>query len=181
MTQPPKNKTSINERRQNGFTLSEVLVTVGIIGTLSAISVPTYMSQVDKSCQSQLKSLVSQTMAQTQAYNDEFGTAATSWGDLDKIGTIMTETGPAKANNFDAIQTPGCNYKLKITQAGNVYVFNANQGNAILEPPPESGTGINAEKNKLNVMGCLNISTGASELIGGNGIKQASASELNCV
>ena len=73
-----------------GFTLmSELLVSVAITGMLSAIGTPTYLSQKKQAAKA-TEAVIAQVLTQAQAYNDEFGSLAEGWNDLDKIATIMT-------------------------------------------------------------------------------------------
>lgn len=88
----------------NGFSLAELMTAVAVIGTLSAISIPSYIDQVKRGCQSEPESIINQVMMQAQAYNDEFGNPASGWSDLDKIATLMTKDGRKRgaANNEKA-------------------------------------------------------------------------------
>ena len=158
-------------RQQNrGFTLTECLVTVSIAGILGAISAPMYLSQSAKSCQRYPESLISQIMTQAMAYNDEFGTPAEGWRDLDKIATIMTSNGPANSPGFNPINLPSCNYSLRGSRANNKYIFNA----SVIEPEETT------PKNAFNFVGCINVSTGASDMQGGDGTTPANPEDLTC-
>jgi type IV pilus assembly protein PilE len=42
-------RSSLHPRRRQGFTLIELMITVGIVATLAAIAVPAYQSQIRKS------------------------------------------------------------------------------------------------------------------------------------
>ncbi|MCW6051569.1 type IV pilin-like G/H family protein [Lyngbya sp. CCAP 1446/10] len=67
----------INKRRQDqGFTLIELLVVIIIIGILSAIALPAFLSQANKAKQSEAKQYVSSINKGQQAYyaeNTKFG------------------------------------------------------------------------------------------------------------
>jgi type IV pilus assembly protein PilA len=173
----------INTRQNKGFTLSELLVSVGIIGTLSAISLPTYISQVNRGCQNDAENSLHQLMPTAQAFNDEYGTPATGWSDLNKMGTLMTNSGPAKGNGFGLIELASCNYGIRGTQNGNQYIFESfdvSEGGGVpltqqASPPSNSGS-----KSGFNVVACLNVATGASDLRRGDGSTPASISDLAC-
>ena len=177
---PPKGHIKKLNRRQQGFSLSEMMVSMSIVGTLAAISVPSYINQKMRSCQGYPEQIINQAITHTQAYNDEFRTRAEGWDDLNKIGTIMTATGTAAGNNFNWIKLPSCDYQLEGKRTGDVYEFNAVQDSALQEILNSSGKGIDASKNKYNVVGCINVATGASQTLSGSGNDPVSTSKLNC-
>ena len=176
----------------SGFSLTELLASISIIGILSAVALPSYTNQLSKRCQGDPKSAISQSMMQAQAYNDEFGTPAKGWSDLDKIATLMTSDGPATGASFLPIELPTCDYKLWAKQEDNDYLFVATKKNVIgtsapdlpIKPEPnESGEIVAAPDNagdEFNVVGCLNVATGASDIKGGNGSALAYVDDLTC-
>jgi prepilin-type N-terminal cleavage/methylation domain-containing protein len=149
-----------------GFTLPELLITVSILGILSSVATPAMLKQLDKSRQGEAETLISQLMTQASAFNDEFGKAAESWSDLDEIATITTKDGTANEANFSAITTSSGNYSIATTKTNNSYVFVAT--------PKDTGSA------KYNVIGCMNVATGASQVISGGNQGAANTSELKC-
>ena len=123
-----------------GFSLTEIVSTVVIIGALSAISIPSYVKQISRGCQSQAESIVSQAMMQTQTYNDEFGTPPKNWDELDKVATLMTKQGPATGSTFGRIELQACDYDLWAHRSGNQYLFEATQKSAVPLPEPQDLT-----------------------------------------
>ena len=175
-----------------GFSLTELLASISIIGILSAVALPSYTNQLSKRCQGDPKSVISQSMMQAQAYNDEFGSPAKGWSDLDKIATLMTSDGPATGGSFFPIELPTCEYKLWGKRDGNDYLFVATKKDVIGIPvplvpikpePDDNGDIITAAENvgdEFNVVGCLNVATGASDIKGGNGSQLAYVDDLTC-
>ncbi|MEG5162885.1 type IV pilin-like G/H family protein [Microcoleus sp. AT3-A2] len=74
----------INKRRQDqGFTLIELLVVIIIIGILSAIALPAFLSQANKAKQTEAKQYVASINKGQQAYyaeNPSFGTSVAVLG-----------------------------------------------------------------------------------------------------
>ena len=176
----------------DGFTLIEMLTTVSIVGILAAISLPNYFKQLSKGCQSTPESIINQVMMQAQAYNDEFGNPASGWSDLDKIATLMTADGPAIGSTFQPIPLQTCGYYLWGKQTGNDYLFVATNKNVIGIPTPLAPSKPEEDENgdlviepshsddDFNVLGCLNVATGASDIKRGNGSTLAYVDDLTC-
>ena len=159
-------KRNCKRKKDGGITLTESVVTVGILAILGSISTPSLINQLHKSRQGEAKTYLSQVITQVSAYNDEFGLLASGWGDLDEISTIMTNAGRAKGESFSSIDLPSNNYKLSGTRTENKYTFTAT-------PKAE------ATRN-FNVIGCSNVATGASQVISGNSEESASIGDLKC-
>ena len=95
----------------------------------------------------------------------------------------MTNSGPAKGNGFGLIELASCNYGIRGTQNGNQYIFESfdvSEGGGVpltqqASPPSNSGS-----KSGFNVVACLNVATGASDLRRGDGSTPASISDLAC-
>jgi prepilin-type N-terminal cleavage/methylation domain-containing protein len=99
----------------NGFTLSEVVITVGIIGILSSIALPNYFRQIQRTHQAEANATMSQIMATVAAFVDEFGTQPERWVDLNAMTTLMTNQGPAVIDDgvlTKPITLPGERYQL---------------------------------------------------------------------
>ena len=162
-----------------GFSLPEILVATSIVGILSAISIPSFVNQMSKGKQGEAHSLITQVLAQTSAFNDEFGTPAEGWDDLDKMATIMTSGGRASGSDFSTINLPGGHYSLSGSRVGNRYEFKAAaiQGGGIAPSPDPGGPSSNS---KYNIVACINVATGASDIQAGSGSFAATTENLKC-
>ncbi len=175
-----------------GFTLPELLTAISIAGILGSVALPKFVKQLDRGCQGEPESIINQVMMQAQAYNDEFGNPASGWSDLDKIATLMTKDGPALGDSFQPIPLQTCDYNLWGKQDGNNYLFAVTKKNVIGTPSPifpfkpepdENGDIVMRESDsgdEFNVLGCLNVATGASDIKRGNGSELAYVDDLTC-
>jgi len=79
----------------------------------------------------------------------------------------MTDTGTASGGTFSTITLPGGNYSLDIKgPAGNDYIVTA--------------TPTDTNSSTFNVLGCINVSTGASNIQAGDDTTAAVEADLTC-
>jgi prepilin-type N-terminal cleavage/methylation domain-containing protein len=162
-----------------GFTLTESVVAVAIVGSLAAIATPKYFGQIQANCQRQSESSISRLLSQTQAYYDEYSETPTGWSDLDRIASIQTTNGPASGNSFETVVLPGCNYELTGNSSGDIINFESKR--QTVGSNPIQGTDSNVkEESKSNTIGCINTLTGMSDIRRGDGKTSASQSDLKC-
>ena len=95
-----------------GFTLTEMLIAVGIIGMLSAIALPNYTNQVCRSESSEAISSVGSLQTIIAAYIDETGVYPTSWDDLNSIAAIMSKDGQMSGKFTEKWILPNENYEI---------------------------------------------------------------------
>lgn len=153
--------------RSGGFSLTELTVAVALAGTMAAVATPQYLGQLRSNCQKQTAAAVNQVMTHTMAYNDLYSTPAMGWDDLDEVATLMTTDGAATGSSFgEAVTLPGCYYNLRVEPNNTDYFFTSDSAN--------SGAAA------FNIVGCLNVETGASQIRLGDGTTSATTDQLNC-
>ena len=146
----------------SGFTLTEVMITTAIVGILSSIALPNYLNQVNRSRQNEAASTISQIQTTIASYSDEFGVLPESWAELNDTSAVMTVDGPATKDNFQAIKLAGGYYNVSINNTDNLFTITATRDD---EP-------------NLNIIACVNLTNGASDII--KGTNAAAASAPNC-
>ena len=147
---------------QNGFTLTEMMITIVIVGILSSAALPNYLNQVNRTRQREAASTISQIQTTIASYADEFGVLPESWAELNETSAVMTDNGPATSKNFQAITLAGGYYDVVINNTNNLFTITASRDD---EP-------------NLNIVACVNLTNGASGI--NQGTKTAAASAPNC-
>ena len=147
-----------------GFTLMEILVAVSLVGVLSSVALPNYLNQVNRTRQNEAASTISQIQTTIASYADEFGVLPESWTELNDTSAVMTDDGPASADNFEEITLAGGYYDVRIDNSNNGNLF-------IIEATRE-------DEPNLNIIACVNLTNGASGI--NKGTKSAAASSPNC-
>lgn len=147
---------------QNGFTLTEMMITIVIVGILSSAALPNYLNQVNRTRQREAASTISQIQTTIASYADEFGVLPTSWAELNETSAVMTDNGPATSKNFQAITLSSGYYDVVINNTDNLFTITATRD----------------EAPNLNIVACVNLTNGASGI--NQGTKAAAASAPNC-
>jgi type IV pilus assembly protein PilA len=111
-------------RDEGGFTLIELLVVVLIIGILSAIAIPAFLSQTSKASDSAAKTQVGTLQTTMEAYASENGGSFTG-AELSKLQTIEpslkdTSTAVAKAV---VVESSGEGYTVESESVGSKNIF----------------------------------------------------------
>ena len=163
-------------KTDQGFSLTELMIAVAIIGTLGAVSLPQYFNQIQRTRQNEAAAAVSQIQATIAAFVDEMGLLPASWNDLNKITPLMTPEGPANQPDFSAInlasagctesQQTGC-YQIDASERDQIFTLNAKSRNR--------------DAAAYNVVACLDLRTGATDLKKGTHQKAATVEQLRCI
>lgn len=157
-----RHKASINRKfARNGYTITELMIVVAIVGILSSVAIPNYMTQLCRSETAEAESTIGAIQAVIAAFHDETGTSPSTWDDLSSIAAIMTNNGVAKGTLTNPIILPGDRYQVSI------------------DGPENSTYDILAERSEgcpnTEIKACLNVSTGASDKRRGDGVNNAEA------
>lgn len=128
------------------------MITVAIVGILSSIALPNYLNQINRTRQNEVASTVAQIQTTIASYADEFGLLPESWADLNETAAIMTDSGPANTNSFSEITLPNKYYKISIINTDNKFTITASR----------------SDEADLYVIGCLDLTNGASAIIKGS-------------
>jgi prepilin-type N-terminal cleavage/methylation domain-containing protein len=161
--------------KASGFSLVELLIAIFIVGILGSIALPQYFNQVQKARQNEAAASLSQIQTTIAAFVDEMGLLPESWGDLNKITPLMTPEGPANDSNFSSISlaSTGCSETLK----QHCYQVNISENKQIfiLQAKPA-----NSDAKNYNIVACLNLRTGSSDLRKGTNSKAVNTADLRC-
>ena len=153
--------------RKAGFTLTELMAAVAIVGILSTVALPNYLRSVNKARQAEVANQISQLSISIQGFREEFLRNPSGWGDLAEIAAIPTNNGVVTSGDSfspDLISPNGGFYSIAITSDGDEY--------SIVATPVES------TQSKWDINACLNTNNGASALKRGSG--ETPAENANC-
>lgn len=144
------------QQEEDGFTLSELIITVAIVATLSSVALPSFFRQFQKTEQSEAATTLTQFQQKLANYVDEYKSIPDSWKSLSDYSLIMTSTGPATPTSLlspTAIELAGKKYTVSTTKNGtDLYTFHAIPSNP------------KANSNGYNVMACIDLENGATDL-----------------
>lgn len=155
----------MRNQKHNGFTLTELIAGVAIVGVLSSVAIPNYVKELTKTRQRECVSVLSQVITATMGYYDEYGDPPQSWKDLNSMSAIMQGNGTSgDDDHFDPIKLSSGNYGISASTDGQTFNF---------ECIPEA-----TRLSNYNAIGCLKLSNGASEIK--RGTKEAIANPPNC-
>ena len=126
-TNKMKHQSRSDLRSNNGFTMTELLASIAIVGIASSVAIPSHIGQVEKSRQNEATATIAQIQTTIASYADEFGTLPTSWNELNSTSAIMTTDGPANQNDFEPIALASGHYEAEIINTDNRFTIVAIQ------------------------------------------------------
>ena len=162
-------------KTKDGFSLIEAVVTTSIIGIISSIAIPNYISSNNNSKASAAKATIQSIPPIIGAFIDATGEAPTTWDDLSSIAAVMTNDGPATGVLGTPITLPSAIYDLSIEgPAESVYTMTATR----VSDREKEEENIDQVNYQYAVKSCFNISNGASDIK--SGVLSDIENTLNC-
>ena len=158
-------------RSDVGFTLTELLVTVAILGTLSSIAIPNYTNSLNSAKQMEAKATILTLQTAATTFLDENGRNPKGWDDIDSVMPLPTVNGYASGATYSDFTLPTGQYKIStaLNNAAGVISFEA--------VPLWGGT----YAEDWNVIACINPTTGRSSMkAGSKGNRQIANPQTDC-
>jgi len=139
-----------------GISLPELLISLVIMGLLSAIALPNYLNSIKSTRQKDVANQLSTIATNIAAYREEFLANPTGWDSLSRISPVLTNNGGAKGTTFSSITSSnGGDYAIAVSSVGNLFSL--------------TGTPISSGSSTWTIKSCLNTQTGLSDVKLGNG------------
>ncbi len=163
-----------NLDEEEGFTLVELIVVVMMIGILSSIAIPQFMTAADKAKQKEATGIVAALVKAATAYSTEYGSLPPTLAQIEEYakfqqctdpaaatlgGQVCKGATPAQVNTGNQFITSSGNYNVEF-QLGTDTSAAANQIFQVRADP--NGTAYAPSGSA--VMGCFNPVTSTSEV-----------------
>ena len=155
--------------KHDGFTLIECITTVAIVGILSSIALPNYTQSVCRSSQAEAVSELSILQTTAMSFADEFGTAPTTWAQMNAIAPVQTLD-----SNGNKVKASGTINSTPQTLRSNKYELSGSSTNGSLTFNTEPTKGCAT----YNAEACINTKTGETDVEKGN--QSAKATSTTC-
>lgn len=153
-----------------GFTLVELIVVVMMIGILSSIAIPQFMSAADKAKQKEASAIVASMVKSATAYNTEYGALPANMGEMSEYARFQKCT----AANVDTEGGSACKSSTPVAVADTDTTFFSTSGHyniSMTRTDKSSVLKIRAlpnggafAKNGSGVTGCYNPAQGVSQV-----------------
>ena len=125
-----KNLTSLRELKdEEGFTLVELIVVVMMIGILSSIAIPQFMTAADKAKQKEATGIVAALVKAATAFQTEYGDLPTDAGDIEEYARFQ------RCNQANMATEGGkvCKGTSPVAVPGTATSFYSTSGNYLIE------------------------------------------------
>lgn len=93
-----------------GFSLSELMITISIIGILSIVALPNYTRSICKTKQSEVIGEASMIQTAIMTYMDERGALPATWDDINEIRPIATTNKGTKSTAGGTLEFQKCKH-----------------------------------------------------------------------
>jgi prepilin-type N-terminal cleavage/methylation domain-containing protein len=143
--------------KYDGFTVTELIIATTIIGTLGAIAAPSYFSQLLKAKQNSCMIFTTTTLSAVMGAAGD--APPKGWDDVSDYKAVMTKDGPARGPNFSNQLNLNEGYKFTMAESNPIYETECIPSDTSL--------------SNYNVLGCVNIETGAFQIKEGDGTTPA--------
>ena len=167
------NNLSLSDlNNEEGFTLVELIVVVMMIGILSSIAIPQFMTAADKAKQKEATGIVAALVKAATAYQTEYGALPVNAGEIEEYAKFQECTDTAKLKKGGKVckgTTPGPvpdNAVSFVTSSGNYLVefTTATVSGDVIFQVKANPNGEAYEKNGSAVIGCFNPVDSVSEV-----------------
>ena len=158
-------------KEEEGFTLVELIVVVMMIGILSSIAIPQFMTAADKAKQKEATGIVAALVKASTAYQTEYGSLPVNAGELEEYAKF--QKCPPTAGNLVADGGKVCKNAIPIPVAPEDVSFTSPSGHYFIEFDGENEgrfrvkanpNGVPYASNGAAVIGCYNPTTSVSEV-----------------
>ncbi len=161
----------------NGFTLTEALAVIVIVGILSSIALPNYLNQLARTRQSEAAASITQLQNAIVAFADENGIYPTEWIELNEVAAIMTPSGATTQEDFKkmTLASVGCEKEGNNDCYTVEAIYEKEDAIYTLTAMP-----VDSRLQKYNVIACLDLRLGTSDFKKGKQSGAAKVSSLAC-
>ena len=134
---------------EKGFTLVELMIVIVIVGILSAVALPNFLSQTSKAKATEAKTLASAALKEAQvAWTETGANGLTAWA-ASSTATSNPGQCPAATDNFTFVCNGATNTAVTVTA---------------------TGTTASGDLNEKTVIGTLNVTTGGKIAFSGTAL-----------
>ena len=177
-------------KKEEGFTLVELIVVVVIIGILSSIAVPSFQDATKKARQRGVAAQISTYIKGAQAFYTEYGTPIRNVGNLSEFVDViecrnhLISSCKGQANNHRNLgqSFPGSDQWNSTSGMYTISMRSSNQNRFRLNAFPQrqdSRSSIRSNED-YGVSGCFNYNTGATSVVIWDQIGHMAVRDLNC-